>query len=146
MPFRGIDWAEQTGNILQHSSVLLQLLTQWAPEVKYPQSKPKYSARLLTSSENLMLLEEKERKKKEEAEEKQKKGGKREKAIGTGGSEAQEKTGETVGERWESESETRSMFITERYASGGLKLWDDWCFTIALNNHRGVKADCEAWR
>ena len=53
---------EQTGNILQHSSVLSQLLTQRAPEVKYPQSKPKYSARLLTSSENLMLLEEKERK------------------------------------------------------------------------------------
>ena len=62
--------AKQTGNILQRSSVLSQLLTQRAPEVKYPQSKPKSSARILTSSENLTLLEEKERKK--EAEEKQK--------------------------------------------------------------------------
>ena len=51
--------AKQTGNILQRSSVLSQLLTQRAPEVKYPQSKPKSSARILTSSENLMALEEK---------------------------------------------------------------------------------------
>ena len=62
--------AKQTSNILQRSSVLSQLLTQRAPKVKYPQSKAKSSARVLTSSENLMLLEEKERKK-EEAEEKQ---------------------------------------------------------------------------
>ena len=60
--------AKQTSNILQHSSVLSQLLTQRTPKVKYPQSKAKSCARVLTSSENLMLLEEKERKK-EEAEE-----------------------------------------------------------------------------
>lgn len=64
--------AKQTSNILQPSSVLSQVLTQQAPEVKYPQSKPMSSARILTSSENLMPLEEKEREKKEEAEEKQK--------------------------------------------------------------------------
>ena len=89
--------AKQTGNILQRSSVLSQLLTQRVPEVKYPQSKPKSSVRILTSSENLMLLEEKERKKEEGGRRKAKKeGGKRAKAIGTGGSKVQEETGEGV--------------------------------------------------
>jgi len=58
---------------LPHTSVLSKLLAQQVPAIKYPDTKPKYSARVLTSLENRLQLEEKERRKKEEAEEKERK-------------------------------------------------------------------------
>ena len=56
-----------------HTSVLSKLLAQQVPAIKCPDTKPKYSARVLTSLENRLQLEEKERRKKEEAEEKERK-------------------------------------------------------------------------
>ena len=58
---------------LSRSSVLAHLLAKQAPTVKYPQPERKFSARVLTSSENLLLLQEKEKAKREKATEKQRK-------------------------------------------------------------------------
>jgi len=57
-------------SILSHSSVLSKFLTNAAPEICMPAARPKTSARVLTSLENIKIMEEKERQKKEAAEEK----------------------------------------------------------------------------
>ena len=135
--------AKQTGNILQRSSVLSQLLTQQAPEVKCPQSKPKSSARILTSSENLTLLEEKERKKKEEAEEKQKR--KEEREWKQMALEEVKHKKRLERERKQSEREEREERVRVRQGAGSslkgmlvgrLRLWDDWCFTVCSQPQR----------
>ena len=59
--------------MLLHTSVLSKLLYQQVPKVKYPETKPKNSAKVLTSSENILRMQEKERRKKELAEEKERK-------------------------------------------------------------------------
>ena len=51
-------------NILSHSSVLSKFLTNAAPEICMPAARPKTSARVLTSLENIKIMEEKERQKK----------------------------------------------------------------------------------
>ena len=117
--------------------------------MKYPASKQKYSARVLTSSENLLLLEEKERKK-EEAEENQRK--KEERALKRlAVAEEKEKKRLEKERKWlEREERVRLSAMKRRGAGSALKgmlLLDSGCgmttSQFALNNHR---AECAVWR
>ena len=59
-----VEEAQGDYQMLPHTSVLSKLLDQQVPKVKYPETKPKNSAKVLTSSENRLRMQEKERRKK----------------------------------------------------------------------------------